>query len=286
DRRGDRALIELPLAKVDPLLRTVLGYVAIASEGITLECLAEVVGVRLAVTVGLTNELQRLRLVRATGIGRRSAVTVAHDRIRAATLASLDANRITEMHRTIGTVTERLEPERVEVLVYHFEAAGDVERVGKYARAAGEAASRVLAFDRAARWYQLAIDRTGTGDADLRAARAEALSFAGRAAEAGREFERAAEEKGGDAILLHRATDQSLRAGAVERGIDLPARVLRPWGIPVPRSPRGALIALLFRRVQLWFRGLAFRARTEQTADRSALDRVDALSAASSGLAL
>lgn len=283
---GDRALVERPLARVDPLVRTVLEHVAIASEGISLQCLAEVVGVPVAAMVGLTNELQRMRLVRASGIGRRSAVNVAHDRIRAAALASLSGTRVVEMHRAIGSATEKLEPERVEVLVHHFDAAGDAERVGRYAQRAGEAAARVLAFDRAARWYAIALEHGRGADAALRASRAEALALAGRAQESAREFERAADTRNGDAILLHRATDQYLRAGAVERGVELLRRVLVPWGIHVPRSPRGALVALLFRRAQLWFRGLGFRARTAAEAPKDLLDKVDALGAASSGLAL
>jgi tetratricopeptide (TPR) repeat protein len=281
---GDRALVDLPLAKVDPLLRTVLGYIAVASEGITLECLAETVEIPLATTVGVTAELQRMRLVRSSGIGRRSAVVMAHDRIRAAALASIDDARIVEMHRTIATVAERIEPGRVEVLVHHFEAAGDALRVGRYARAAGEAAARVLAFDRAARWFTLALERAP--DVSTRAALGEALALAGRALAAGKEFERAAAESKSDGALLQRATDQYLRGGAVEQGVALLSRTLAPWGVHVPRSPRGALLALLFRRVQLWFRGLGYRLRSEEAAPPRDLALFDVLSAGAAGLAL
>jgi hypothetical protein len=283
---GDRSLVDLPLEGVDPLARTMLGHVAIASEGISLQCLAEVLEMPLPHVLGLASELQRLRLVRASGIGRRSSVTVAHDRIRAAAISTLDPERVGGMHRAVGLALERLEPERVEALVHHFDAAGDAARVGRYARAAGDAAARVLAFDRAARWYALALERAEKGDASLRAARAEVLALAGRAADSAEEFERAAGEAGAALGLLQRATDQHLRAGAVERGIALLAQVLRPWRIHVPASPRGALFALLFRRFQLWLRGLRYRARPAASIAPEELDRVDALASAASGLAL
>ncbi|MFO0549376.1 MAG: protein kinase [Polyangiaceae bacterium] len=283
---GDRALLDLPLAGADALLRVVLDHVAIASEGITLQCLARVVQAELAHLVGVTNELARLRLVRVSGIGKRASVTVAHDRIRAAALATLSAAERRRMHQAIGLATEALEPERVEVLVHHFEAANDAPRVRRYARAAGDAAARVLAFDRAARWYELAIEHGEAPDAELRAARASVLALAGRAADAAREYERAATEPGATAGLLQRATDQHLRAGEADRGIALLGGVLRPFRIMVPSTPLGSLLALLMRRAQLWLRGVRYRARPAAELDGDRLERVDALSAAASGLAL
>ncbi|HUH02110.1 MAG TPA: hypothetical protein VML75_08935, partial [Kofleriaceae bacterium] len=120
-------------------------------------------------------------------------------------------------------------------------------------------AEAVLAFDRAAMLYRRALALVDPADPEVSGWRERlgvALANAGRGADAAEAFVAAAQgtEPGG-ADLRRRAAEQLLRAGHVDRGLDLIDAVLREQDLPPLRQVSWAVPRLLLERVKLAIRG-------------------------------
>jgi hypothetical protein len=145
----------------------------------------------------------------------------AHDLIRQTLYASLSPAIRVRLHRHAAGVLEEAYAEDedehlTEVALHHFEAAagGSHEKAVEYGRRAGEQALRGLAFEEAARLFEVAVQMLETSDRPDRAslgylllALGDARVGAGDLQGAGRAFRRAAEagRRVGDVRLLARA---------------------------------------------------------------------------------
>jgi tetratricopeptide (TPR) repeat protein len=230
-------------------------------------------------------ELIREHLVRQT-FHPVETLAMRHDQLRAIIQRQLPPERTAESHLALARelAAHGADP---ELLAHHFLSAGDPAHAASYAARAAEAASRALAFDSAARCYELALSWGSYGALERRALTvglAEALANSGRGGEAGEAYQRAADGATGDdrAALLSRAVDQLLRAGQIEHGLALGDQLLRELGLGSAQTGPTALVGLLARRSYLWLRGYEFTAR-EAAAPR-ALSRVEAARAMSLAL--
>ena len=90
---------------------------------------------------------------------------------------------------------------------------------------------------------------------------ATALANAGRPADAAEAYLRAAADAGDlqRVELQRRGAEQFLIGGHIDRGLELIRTMLANMGMAVPRSPRAALLPLLWRRARLRWRGSALR---------------------------
>jgi hypothetical protein len=222
--------------------------------------------------------LHAARLLRSTGLGDADALEAYHDRIRETVVARLDAERRREHHGKLAQTLERSGRAEPEVLARHFLGAGESSRAGHfYVLAAGRAAE-ALAFERAAQLFLQALPLRPV-DEGLRLGTqlGEALANAGRGGEAAATYLAAA--TGADAAtaveLRKRAALQLLLSGRVDEGLEAVRAVFRTAGMRIPTSPRRTLLALLFRRLQLRFRGLRFRERREADTPQQDLERTD-----------
>jgi hypothetical protein len=149
---------------------------------------------------------------------------------------------------------------------------------------------RALAFDRAAFLYRhaLALAPASSAVHAWEGGLANALANAGRPAEAGEVYLRAAAGAGHPqrVELERRGAEQFLIAGDIDRGLDHIRAVLAGMGMSVPRSPRAALLSLLWRRARLRWRGLRFVPRPVDEVDGDTLLRVDTCWSAATGLLL
>jgi eukaryotic-like serine/threonine-protein kinase len=228
--------------------------------------------------------LRTARLVRAGGGRESDDIEAYHSRIREAVLAGLDGASLADRHRRLGDAfitAGEADPVR---LVVHFQGAGDFGQAVRYAVAAARRAERALAFNRAAELYRLALTLQAEAgdpsarDADaLRVSLADALVYAGRGAEAAREYLQAAAQAPEAERLEHtrRAADQYLRSGHVDEAVVLLARVLEHHGVSLPETPRRALPGLLMRRARIRTRGLGFTPRPAASVPDRDLVRVD-----------
>ena len=178
-----------------------------------------------------------------------------------------------------------------EALFEHYRGAGDAEnasiQAGLAAAKGGHGArlrsGRVLLPARSG-----AERRHRSAAGAWREGLANALANAGRPAEAAEAYLRAAAGAGhAERVeLQRRAAEQFLIGGHIDRGLDLIRSMLASMGVRVPRSPRGALLWLLWRRARLRWRGLRFVPAAVDDIDAETLLRVDTCWSAATGLAL
>ncbi|MHC4830508.1 MAG: ATP-binding protein, partial [Planctomycetota bacterium] len=239
-------------------------------------------------------------LVRTKSEGEISLIEAYHDRVRQAVVEHLGEPERSSRH---GAIALALQSEAdagaeldAEQLVRHLVAAGRRGEARRYAADAARAADRTLAFDHAAGLYRLALELASSEALQepvapeelqsLRQGVAVALANAGRGPEAAEAFLEAATHAthGGDPLALRcRAGHQLLISGQLEDGRRVMAEVLAQVGERIPPTPLRALASLLWRRFQLWVRGLG-AARRSASADPSALQRLEVLRSAAMGL--
>ncbi|MGK3985737.1 AAA family ATPase [Sorangium sp. So ce136] len=286
--RGDAALEKALKARLhrlpEPALR-LLEVIAVAGEPIDAAVAARAAKLDDEERAQALALLVAEDLVAARRAGDGELVEVSHDLVRASVVGPLGPEQLAARHRRVGRALEALGTADAETLARHWLGAGEPARAGRLATLAAEQAAEALAFERAARLYELALGLLSR-DAELPEAErralgvrcADALVNAGKGAEAARLYAAAAE--GADSALglelRRRAAEQYLRSGHIDEGIELVRAVLRAVGLSFPETPRRALVALLLHRAELRLRGLRFRERPEQEVRPEDLARIDA----------
>ena len=272
------------IAQLEPAARAILQLAALAGGRLLRRTAAR--GARLDDS-DFERHLRLLRsahLARTCGMAASDRVELYHDRVRATVLAHTGALETRALHRDLALALEAEAPSDPEALALHWREAGDRERAAGYAARAADAASRALAFDRAAQLYRLALElRAAAGSPDpaidqrLRVDLGHALVNAGRGAEAGSIYlSAAASAAGADALdLRRRASEQLMRSGHIDEGIATLHTTLQPLGIKVASTPMQALCSLLVRRAQVRLRGLGYRERSPGDVPARALAQID-----------
>jgi serine/threonine protein kinase len=218
-------------------------------------------------------------------------VETSHDRIRETIVAHLPAATARDCHSRLARVLEATPDTDPEAITVHLLGAGEKERAMQYAERAAEQAAAKLAFDRAARLFELTLDNTPTSSEDARRLRvrlATVLEWAGRGAESARAYRQAAE--GAPALeraeLERAAAVELLSSGHIDEGAAVLHRVLTAVGFRTPKSPLSALAWLIFYTLWLRITGLRFRERGADEIRQEERARIDALFAAALGFAI
>ncbi|HJW34327.1 MAG TPA: protein kinase [Holophagaceae bacterium] len=227
-------------------------------------------------------------LVRTLGGTSGRLVEPYHDRVREAVLGALDASALKAHHRALALAfeaTSRLDP---EALVRHFEGAGEPARAAVYAAQAGDRAAGALAFERASRYYQKALDLGAPQPQALWVKLGDALAHGGFGQRAGRAYlEAVAGASPEEALGLKRmAADRFIRSGHFDEGIPLLKELVKTVGLRWPTTRLQALGSLLFHRIQLQFRGLRFEAHEPQDIPARELLRMEVCRVAAAGLSI
>jgi serine/threonine protein kinase/tetratricopeptide (TPR) repeat protein len=230
------------------------------------------------------------RLLRGSGGAREDQIEIYHDRIRQTVISRLSTEARENVHERLAFALESSSAPDPESLAVHYQGAGSRERAAIYAADAAAKAAEALAFDRAARLYELALELGTTDSATrqrLRVKLGDALANAGRGAEAARAYLAAEGLNEAEALeLQRRAADQLLRSGHVDEGLALLRKVLERIGMRLPATPRKALMSFLFRQVQLRLRGFSFRARAASEIAGEDLIRIDTCWSVATGLSM
>jgi hypothetical protein len=284
------AVIHQRVQALPDAARRLLEVVAVAGKLIAQSIAQQAAGVPAAECPHVIRELSGAQLVRSSGARDGDRLTCYHDRIRLAVADGLDAERLRATHARLAASIAAADEADAETLLEHYHAAGDTDAAAAYAIRAAEQAAAALAFDRAARLYQLALElRAPVANAlvPLRNELAGALVNAGRAAEGADVYLAAAEQRTDlEALeLRRRAAEQHLKSGHTDRGLETLATVLRQLGLRMPSSPLRAVPAWLLLKARLRLRGLRYRAR--DATEVSPLDRlrIDTCLAVATGLA-
>lgn len=233
------SLSQLIAERIDALAedaRRLLEIVAVAGAPVRQGLCFEAAGVDTRALAVLRSQ----HLVRTSGASDRDHVTTYHDRIRRAAVQAIPRAVRPALHLALARSMERAPEADPEMLSAHYLAAGERGRAGELAALAAERAVEVLAFDRAARLYRLALAESTDLDRqhELRVALAHALLDAGRGAEAGPLFLEAAHEaEPADALNLRRlAAEHLMASGDFEVGLGALEATLSAAGRPVLRS--------------------------------------------------
>lgn len=214
---------------------------------------------------GVFTSLERLSLVRTTDVSERFA-ELYHDRVRSEVLRRLAPSERAARHRALAQALLSMPRPNPLAAVDHFEAAGDEDSVRRHVLVAANHASKVLAFDRAARLYEraLALGVSALPEHELRARLARALANAGRAREAAVAYLCAADAAPTDSRqglehrlgLMQRAAAQFIQSGHYAAGSAALHDVMEALDVRFPRSRRAALLQAMLLRVRHFARPL------------------------------
>ncbi|MCP3958705.1 MAG: AAA family ATPase [bacterium] len=305
DKAGDRSIsseVELALsqhmsleklihARIDrlsPEARRLLEVVAVAGQPVDLEAARQAAELGKETQAAITI-LRGASLSRILGAREREEIETYHDRVRAAVMQGLGVVALKRLHRRLALALEGSGRADPETLAIHFNEAGETTRAAEFAAAAADQASEALAFDRAARLYRIALDLEVYRGQELRQLRirlADALTNAGRGAEAADAYLDAAEgAKAAEALeLRRRAAEQQLISGHIDQGLETIRTVLQSVGMKLPETPRRALLALLWQLLRLKLRGLRFKERDSSQIAPDQLIAIDTCWSVSIGL--
>lgn len=233
--------------------------------------------------------LRSTRLVRTAGMQEDSDLDLLHDRIREIIAQDFSDQERRSRHFALARALQSQVSSRPELVATHFEAAGALREAGVHYLIAADRAADNLAFLRAAQLYELGARYAELhGDARhgvlLREARM--LALAGRGAEAGERYLRAAHGRPSDqALQLRRlAAEQFLVVGHLDRGLQLIDEVLVRSDLPGTRSGWALLGSVLLGRARVRARGLRCVERSERELTTRQLERIDAAWAVASML--
>jgi eukaryotic-like serine/threonine-protein kinase len=288
---GVTEIVAERVRRIDEGARRLLSVVAVAGGPCSRSAAAHAAGLELGVdaAIGL---LRNQCLVRDSAGGRAQLETY-HDRIREGVLDGIATDERRSIHLSLAGALE-LEPDVDPfLLVEHYRGGGDDVRAARAAVEAARRAYAALAFEQAARLYELAL-RIGRDETERwrwHRGRADALAQAGRGGDAGAAYHEAAaalagQGGGADEVneLVRLEAEQYLRSGYLEEGRAALRRVLGAVGERYPRTTVAALASLVRQRASLAMRGLRHARRAESEISKPELRRIDTCWAAAEGL--
>jgi serine/threonine protein kinase/tetratricopeptide (TPR) repeat protein len=278
--RLDEAL-RARIAELPGEARAALELAAVAGVPLPVDVVVRASGATYDEVTRAVARLRSAHLVRSAGVRHADAIEPYHDRIREAVAGALDDERRQKLHLRLAMALETAEHADPQVLAAQWRGAGEPERSVEYAHRAARQAEAALAFDDAARLYRSALEQLPPGsrlEQELNVRLGEALANAGRGAAAAAAFLRAVRTaSAAEALeLQRRAAEQFLRVGHIDEGVVIIDSVLARVGMRRPRTPRGALAQLLWRRAHLRLRGLRTQVRDETQLSPEELARIDA----------
>jgi hypothetical protein len=273
--RLDQMLRRL-VADLPPGARRVLELAAVAGTRLAADVVARAAALSAEEVERALGTLAERHLIQAAS----GLTQVYHDRIRESVLLELGSEAIRQRHLELALALEVTRAADPDSLAAHWLGAGDPGRAAKYAVRAAPEAEAVLAFDRAARLYRMALADPGLAAEprrQLETKLGDVLVNAGRGTEAAEVYLRTARTAPPSVgrELQRRAAAQLLRSGHIEQGLTVSRELLADIGMALASTPRRALLSALLRRARLRLRGLRFTKRSEGAIAPQELERVD-----------
>lgn len=271
-----------------PEAQTLVELVALAGAPLTETLLLQASGVAPEDASRAFVHLRAAQLIRSWTAGEIARIEPYHDRVRESVQEHLPVSERRALHARLVTAMENSQSmAQSPLLVRHLERAGEFVRAAQLAQILAVQFSEQLAFDRSAALYGTAL-RLGEYDSErsreLRLALADALGNAGRGPEAAELCRVVAEEFAGEDSDTAFATRLDLRgkeamywllSGHVEEGTRSLREAMAEAGIAYPKSPRRAMLSILWHRARLRVRGLKFTARSREEISPRERSRLD-----------
>src|SRR5205807_9209724 len=140
-----------------PQARAILEIASVAGKPVLRDVAAR------ALTMDFGELQRRVSQLRIAHLLRQSeshagCIELYHDRIRTAVLTHLAAPERKEHHRRLANTLELGSDRDLEALALNWRGAGESKKAMSYALAAADHAAGILAFERAAQLYQMALE--------------------------------------------------------------------------------------------------------------------------------
>ncbi|MBK7994228.1 MAG: protein kinase [Blastocatellia bacterium] len=233
--------------------------------------------------------LRAQHLIRIRETGDQTEIEIYHDRIRENIVNNLSQEELKRYHLALAEVLETDSETDPETLANHFFAAGKPDKSTKDLVPAANKAYKMLAFDQAARLYKQVLSSKAQNHPDLWQRLGTSLANFGRCAESAEAYLTAAKLENNEAniIQLQRmAAEQLLISGHMDQGLAVLQSFLDRVGLSLPSSPKRALLSFLYKRAQIWWRGLEFKNRSEVELLPTEIMRIDTCWAGAIGLGI
>jgi serine/threonine protein kinase len=266
-----------------------LRLLAVSGAPLEASVLREAAGLAGADFSDALHALRAARLIHAAGEIFDDRLEISHDRLRRVVRSGLSKEAVEALHKLLaGALELRGDP---VLSATHWREAQHPQRAAQHYASAGRMALDALAFGDAASHYRAALSLgTWEGPARMRllSALGDALSNAGRGAEAAQQYRDAAATRGAtaatDAVeLKRRAAEELVRSGYLDEGLKVAREVLEEADLRPAKLP---LYALLVQRSLLRLRGLQFTEKKPDEISPKELARIDLCWSMSSGLVL
>jgi hypothetical protein len=292
------SMIQHRVSRLSKSERHLLEIVAVAGQPLPQHVAQRAAYLRARQRAELFVRLQAAQLIRLSGRRDADLIEPYHDRIRETVVDHLSEQTRQSHHLAIALTLQSSEEPDPELLARHFQAACKPDQALGYVLQAAQHAEQSLAFIQAAELYRRALELrpacaedAGPDVTALTIKQGNALSSAGHGADAAQCFLDAASLAAGPAgpealSLTHRAADELVRAGYIDRGLELLQQVLAQEDMPLPRTPRRALASLLWRRAMVRLTGLRFRERAGDQLEEEQLARADLFHSVGAGLVM
>ena len=184
--QGIRDVIARRVGHISERCNHVLGIASVLGREFTLDVLGELSERALDELLDILDEASTARLVSDTP-GMLGGMRFSHSLIRDTMYEDMSASRRVRLHRRAAELLERIKkgnPEHLAEIAHHFFAAapmGETTKAVHYAKSAAEHAMRRLAFEEAARLFEMAMQAMRLGDQPDEATRFELLLSLGDA---------------------------------------------------------------------------------------------------------
>ncbi|HEX8794638.1 MAG TPA: protein kinase [Polyangiaceae bacterium] len=285
-------VLETSIQELEPAAHRLFSLLCVAGAPMPLTVLSQAAGItpgELGVAIA---DLRAQRFIRTASTDGFASVEPYHGRMRTAALACQTAEELKAGHERLARALEGSKHGAPHVLAELWRGAGDKDRAGELALKAAENAVDAFAFDRAATFYEWALERPSATQAEqhrIRVALGESLAKAGRgthAASVYRAAARSAVDLEEQLDLDRRTAEQLLRIGEFDAGIVAVRQLLERVGLSWPRTPLTTVLTFLLLRAWRVLRG--YRASSPKPAARTAREtvRMDVCWAVTSGLGM
>jgi eukaryotic-like serine/threonine-protein kinase len=284
-------LVRERVIKLSPDAQAMLAVSSIAARPLPVEIAAHAAGVHGGHDEATQLSVERLATLRQ--VGDQMILHPAHDYVRNAVLASLDAEARAGWHEALARAFEAVQgPERLDsqAVVEHWLAAGHPANAAHHAVSAALRVEEAFAFRRAAELYEIALAYgpwDAAGQRDLLRRKAHALQCAGQLDEAAQVYAHAAQLlHDGDAIDLERLhVEVLLRRGRLDEALPAAEKLLAKVGIRIPLAARTSRTRLATQWLQVKLRGLDYVEREASDIPAHDLLTIDVLYSIASSLA-
>jgi hypothetical protein len=248
--------IERRVASLQENEREILEAVSISARPVGQPLLQAVIG-----TDDIATPLRHVhaqKLISFAG-GASSMVRGYHDKIREAVVAGMTRERRRDWHARLADTLEKTDTMDPMLLFQHYRGAGDLQKAARYADLAGDLAADALAFEKAARLYQAALE-LHPGDEEnkrqLQIKLGNAQADAGLPLDASESYLAASRSFTGEQSmeLRYKAALQALVGGNFKTSRELLGEVLPYYGLSLPANRPVAVAKMLATQTQVLLR--------------------------------